>query len=81
MLDQNLRGAMGGREVISRRRGWIGQCQMGSGVLLFNVVEVEVLTRIISDHHPIQVSFSNSREQVWQKSKYFKFEAAWARKQ
>ncbi|XP_062170950.1 uncharacterized protein LOC133876712 [Alnus glutinosa] len=46
---------------------------------LFNVAEVEVLTRIISDHHPLQVRCSNSRERVWEKSKQFKYEAAWAR--
>jgi hypothetical protein len=76
MFDQSLLSAMGGREVISRRKGWIGQFQMGN-CALFNVVEVEVLTRIISDHHPIQVTFSNSRERVWQRCRHFKFEAAW----
>jgi hypothetical protein len=38
-----------------------------------------VLTRIISNHHPLQVKCSNSRERVWQKSKQFKYEVAWAR--
>jgi hypothetical protein len=46
---------------------------------LFNLVNVEVLPRTCSDHSPILVSASSTREVVWPKSNIFRFEAAWAK--
>jgi len=51
---------------------------MLSGVL-FNLVNVEVLSRTCSDHSPILVSVSSSREVVWPKCNIFRYEAAWAK--
>lgn len=46
---------------------------------LFNVMEVEVLPRTSSDHHPIQVSLSNSQNKRWPKTRGFQFEAEWTK--
>jgi len=43
------------------------------------VVGVSVLQRGISDHHPIVVEFSNSRDICWNKSRFFKYEASWTK--
>jgi hypothetical protein len=45
----------------------------------FNLVNVEVLPRTCSDHSPILVSVSSTREVVWPKCKIFRFEAGWAK--
>jgi hypothetical protein len=46
---------------------------------LYNITEVEVLPRTTSDHHPIQVSFSNSQNTRWPKTSGFLFEAEWTK--
>jgi hypothetical protein len=38
-----------------------------------------VLANYILDHHPLLVSFSNTREAQWNKSRVFKYEASWAK--
>lgn len=43
---------------------------------LYDVVEVNVLPRNISDHNPLLVSFSNTRDVQWGKSKMFRYEAS-----
>ncbi|XP_062174673.1 uncharacterized protein LOC133879886 [Alnus glutinosa] len=47
---------------------------------IFDTVEVEVLARISSDHHPLLVHFSNSQEIHWTKYITFRFEASWTKK-
>jgi hypothetical protein len=46
---------------------------------LYNISEVEVLPRTTSDHHPIQVTFSNSHTTRWPKTSCFRFEAEWTK--
>lgn len=46
---------------------------------LFNVVQVDILTRTSSNHHPVQISFSNARNRTWQKGSGFHFEAGWTK--
>jgi len=46
---------------------------------IYDVVEVNVLPRNVSDHHPLLVSFSNSRDVKWRKSRMFIYEASWAK--
>jgi hypothetical protein len=46
---------------------------------LFNVVDVEVLYRCSSDHHPLLISFSNSTDIQWRKCRSFHYEASWAK--
>lgn len=43
----------------------------------FNVVSVEVLPRLCSDHNPLLVSFSNHQEALWQHRRHFWYEASW----
>jgi hypothetical protein len=43
------------------------------------VIEVQVLAKNISDHHPLLVSFSNTRDVQWNKSRVFKYEASWSK--
>jgi hypothetical protein len=33
--------------------------------LVFNAVQVDILTRCCSDHHPVQVNFSNASSRNW----------------
>jgi hypothetical protein len=47
--------------------------------LLFNVVEVSILSQCFSDHNPILVSFSHNREVRWNKSRSFHYEASWTK--
>jgi len=47
--------------------------------LIFNVVDVSVLPRCFSDHNPIVVSFSNTRDVCWSKTRSFRFEASWTK--
>jgi len=51
----------------------------GGWTNLFDVVEVQVLARCISDHNPLLVSFSNTRDIQWNKSRLFKYEASWSK--
>jgi endonuclease/exonuclease/phosphatase family metal-dependent hydrolase len=51
----------------------------GEWTNLFNVVEVLVLPRSKSDHHPLLVSFSNSRDVKWSKCRRFRYEACWGK--
>jgi hypothetical protein len=46
---------------------------------LYNVVEVNVLPRYSSDHHPLLVDFSHTQDVRWEKSTMFKYEASWAK--
>jgi hypothetical protein len=46
---------------------------------LFEVIEVQVLARYISDHHPFLVKFSITKDVQWNKSKVFKYEASWSK--
>jgi hypothetical protein len=46
---------------------------------LFDVVKVRVLARCISNHNPLLVSFSNTRDIKWNKSRFFKYEASWSK--
>jgi hypothetical protein len=47
---------------------------------MFNLVNVEVLSRICSDHSPFLVSISSSsKEVVWLGYNIFRYEAAWAK--
>jgi hypothetical protein len=50
-----------------------------SWVGLFDMVEVQVLPRNISDHNPLLVSFSNSMDIQWSKSRMFRYEPCWAK--
>jgi hypothetical protein len=50
-----------------------------SWISLFDVVEGQVLPRNISDHNPLLVSFSNSMDIQWTKSRMFRYEACWAK--
>jgi hypothetical protein len=50
-----------------------------SWVGLFDVVEVQVLPRNILDDNPLLVSFSNSMDIQWSKSRMFRYEACWAK--
>lgn len=43
----------------------------------FNVVEVQVLARNISDHSPLLVSFAKIEDIQWRKCRKFCFEASW----
>jgi hypothetical protein len=45
----------------------------------FDVCEVLVLPRNISNHNPLLVSFSRSTEIQWSKSRMFRYEACWAK--
>jgi hypothetical protein len=45
---------------------------------LYNVIEVNVLTRTASDHHPILLSCHNNREVKWVKNKSFRYEVGWS---
>jgi hypothetical protein len=47
----------------------------------FNVVEVVVLPRIISDHNPLLLSCSQNCDLQWKKHKSFRYEASWAKHQ
>jgi endonuclease/exonuclease/phosphatase family metal-dependent hydrolase len=51
----------------------------GEWTNLFDVVEVHVLPRSKSDHHPLLVSFSNSRDVKWNKCRMFRYEACWGK--
>lgn len=51
----------------------------GEWTNLFDVVEVHVLRRSKSDHHPLLVSFSNSRDVKWNKCRMFRYEACWGK--
>jgi hypothetical protein len=44
--------------------------------LMFNVVEVSVLSRCFSNHSPILVSSSHNREVRWNKSRSYHYEAS-----
>jgi nitrogen fixation-related uncharacterized protein len=46
---------------------------------VFNVVQVDILTRCCSNHHPVQVNFSNANSRNWQKGRAFLFEAGWTK--
>lgn len=43
------------------------------------MVQVDILTRCCSDHHPVLVNFSNARSRNWQKGRAFLFEAGWTK--
>jgi ribonuclease HI len=51
----------------------------GEWTNLFNVVEVFVLPRRKSDHNPLLVAFSNSRDVKWSKCRRFRYEASWGK--
>jgi hypothetical protein len=44
---------------------------------MYDVVEVSVLGLCCSDHNPLLVVCSNSKDQRWWKSRMFKYEASW----
>jgi len=46
---------------------------------LFDGVQVTVLTRYVSDHHPLLVEFSNSKDLQWTKNQRFRYEASWTK--
>jgi len=46
---------------------------------IFNVVEVSVLARVQSDHHPLLVEFSSNHDIKWPKHKRFRYEASWTK--
>lgn len=43
----------------------------------YNVVEVSILPRCVSNHNPLFITYSNSLELRWTKRRQFWFEAAW----
>jgi hypothetical protein len=47
--------------------------------VLFDVVEVSVLARSQSDHHPILVEFSSTQNIKWSKCKRFRYEVSWTK--
>jgi hypothetical protein len=46
---------------------------------IFNVVEVSVLARVQSDHHPLLVDFSSNYDIKWSKHRNFRYEASWTK--
>jgi hypothetical protein len=46
---------------------------------LFDGVQVTVLTRYASDHHPLLVDVSNSKDIQWTKNRRFRYEASWTK--
>ncbi|XP_062145264.1 uncharacterized protein LOC133852511 [Alnus glutinosa] len=50
-----------------------------SWTVLYDVVDVTVLPRCSSDHHPLLVDFSHTQDVKWEKSNMFKYEASWAK--
>jgi hypothetical protein len=46
----------------------------------FSTVKVEVLARVVSDHHPLLVHFSKSPIVKWKKYNTFRYEASWSKR-
>jgi hypothetical protein len=46
---------------------------------IFNVVEVSVLARVQSDHHPLLVDFSSNYDIKWSKHRNFRYEVSWTK--
>lgn len=61
------------RERLDRILANVGWCS------IFNVMEVMVLARNVSDHNPLLVSLSKASDVCWNKSKIFRYEASWAK--
>jgi hypothetical protein len=47
--------------------------------VLFDVIEVHVLARSQSDHHPILVDFSSTQDIKWSKCIRFRYEMSWTK--